>query len=194
MVDFFAQQIVDTFVPVYQNGLRDLRNRSLAEYWADTPRSLPTTADADDRYSAIRSAATAVETTIPTTAQTRNEWLDLFPPRSGPRMFITYLTRQGLPQTYVEDLEIDTDAQLALRSPELINLSIQQQVRGRTPSVTYIQDILDRSQNLENLSVTTTNHLSDTEYPNDAFDADTGASRRVGQLTQYIVDLLGELS
>lgn len=191
MADFFAQEIVDSFVPVYQRGLRDVRNRSLNPYWAGTPKSIPTDEDFEERYAEITEAADQLDNTVVMPA---SEWASLFPPQTGQRIFIEMLRRHGLEVSFTEDIETDDTDQLALRSAELIDLSIQQQVRGRSFSVSYIQDVLDRSSGLEGLDVVETNHFIEDEQENDAYDADRKARQRVLQMMQYLTDLLGELS
>jgi len=191
MTDFFAQEMVDAFVPVYQNGLRDVRNRSLAPYWTLTPRSLPTDEDFEERYASIQEAASESDNTTPMPV---SEWASLFPPAEGQRIFIEMLLRHGLERTLVDDLETEEVDQLALRSAELVDLSIQQQVRGERFSISYIQDVLARSEGLEGLDVVETLHFIEDEQENDAYDADRKALQRISQMMQYITDLLGELS
>jgi len=203
MAEFIAQQYADNFVDVYNRGLRDLRSLGLSTYYRETPRSLVNSEDIDERYSAVVSALEEdtgeasflfnppfLDVSEPITL---NEFVDLFLPASGTNTFIRMLTNQGLELTLIDDLEEDSNDELALQNAELIDLSIDQEADGNFVTPDYVNAILERSS-LDELEIVSTYHFIDDESPNDAFDADEKASQRVIQLTTYVDDLLGTLS
>lgn len=159
--------------------------------------------DVDDRYSAVVEALaddtgeaaflfnppfSDVSEPIPL-----NEFVDIFLPASGTNNFIRMLTNQGLELTLIDDLEEDSNDELALQNAELIDLSIDQEADGNFITPDYVNTVLERSS-LDELEIVSTYHFVDDEVPNDAFDADEKAGQRVVQLTTYIDDLLGALS
>lgn len=190
MAQFAAQQIADAFIDVYLNGLRDLRNPRLQTYYQETPRSMPSSADAEARYLAIQEAVVFDPNSV---VEPASEFLGFFPVNNGLQSFVTMLTRQGLEQELIDDVEVETVDELATRNAELIDLSIQQESRGGIVSPAYMRQILANSK-LTGLDVEAVNHFVEDEYPNDGYDADRKAAERARALTSYITDLLGGLS
>lgn len=190
MAQFVAQQIADAFIDVYLNGLRDLRNPKLQPYYQETPRSMPSSEDAAERYAVVQEAVAFDPKAV---VETASEFLGFFPINNGLQSFVTVLTRQGLEQELIDDVEVDVVDELAVRNAELIDLSIQQESRGGIISPDYMRQILANSK-LTGLDVESVNHFVEDEYPNDGYDADRKAAERARAMTSYITDLLGGLT
>lgn len=203
MADFIAQDYADNFVDVYNRGLRDLRSANLRTYYRETPRSMVNSEDIDDRYATVvaaleedtSEAAFLFNPPFPDVSEPMplNEFVDIFLPASGTNTFIKMLTNQGLELTLIDDLEEDSNDELALQNAELIDLSIDQEADGNFITPDYVNSILERSS-LNELEIVSTYHFVEDEVSNDAFDADEKAGQRIRQLTTYIDDLLGALS